>query len=575
MVLNSVTLRAHAIGICRRAARAMFSGASPRAWVLILCIGSLALFSGCVSGARKGAVLAVVNGEDISEDDLAYTLNIAHRREDLSSTKALNIREYVQKLISDRLVIQEARRMALDQQPDIRQAVQAFIVRESVTKLHEEEIKKKVLVSDSDVMSHYKENFEQFTLGAIETNTEEAAKEAQKQLKEGTEFKEVSEKLSEHATKKEGGEFTVPRQSLNPDLYEIVSKLKPGELSDVVKLKEKFYVIKFIARKDAPADEFEKQEAGIRKAITKRKEKERGDEYLKQLREKAVPVINKDLLAAVKLDGTEEEIGKWSKDKTPLVTVNASVLTTADLVAAGLKQKRPAAHGQAPDYEKLKKDIVDTWIDFQVVDQEALSRRYEQRPDVKEALDNYRDQLLRNSFVSRVIGPKINISDNSLKEYYQGHKKDFLKPVKYKVQAIGVKTKEEAEELHKSLRNGADFSWLAKRKSVDASAETGGDIGWLTKGQLPEAARAEIDNLKPGDFTPVFENNKQFVIIRLVEKTGEEPEEFEKVREAVYKAASTLQFRELMDKYVDQLKADAEIKVFDSVIEDYEKRFQK
>ncbi|OGW55247.1 MAG: hypothetical protein A2Y81_13035 [Nitrospirae bacterium RBG_13_43_8] len=66
----------------------------------LLALCSLLVFSGgCASLQHKGVVLAVVNGESITEGDLKYSLTIAHRREDLSSAGALNLSQFVQKLI--------------------------------------------------------------------------------------------------------------------------------------------------------------------------------------------------------------------------------------------------------------------------------------------------------------------------------------------------------------------------------------------------------------------------------------------------------------------------------------------
>ena len=54
---------------------------------------------GCASLSQKEPVLAIVDGEAITEEDLKYSLNIAHRREDLTTAGALNLTQYVQKQI--------------------------------------------------------------------------------------------------------------------------------------------------------------------------------------------------------------------------------------------------------------------------------------------------------------------------------------------------------------------------------------------------------------------------------------------------------------------------------------------
>ena len=544
---------------------------------VVLC--SLLIFlSGCITTGRKEAVFAVVNGESITEGDLNYMLNIAHRREDLSAAKALDISHYMQKLIADRLIIQEARRMDMEQLPEVQRAINAFLIRESVVKLHNEEIVQKVSVTAQEISDFYKKNYEKFTLAVIETGSEEEGKKALEQLKKGADFNGLAKKYnpgkatgSEDDAKKNRNEITVIRRTIIPQIEKVVTGMKPGEISDVIAINNKYVIIKLLEKKAAPDEEFEKISGSIKSEIRKQKEKERGDEYLKVLREQANVKIHRALLKTIKLDGSKEETEKWLKDKTPLVEMYGSVLTAGELAAQAVQEK------QAPDFEKIKERIINTWIDYKVVDHEALRRHYEMSPALKEKLNDYKDQLLKNTFIRRVIAPKIEISDKALKKYYLDNRKSFLKPTRYKIQKIVLKTEEEANAVINSVKNGADFAWIAKNKSIDAQDEENIDSGWLGKGELPAPAREIIDTLKPGELSPALEDKlqKEYIIIRLLERTPDEAEDFNKVKEAVSRAYSNAEFKKIFDKYVEQLKADAEIKIHEGAIREFEQRFKK
>lgn len=103
----------------------------------------------------KETVLANVNGEPITEEDLKYSLNVAHRREDLSSAGALNLSQYVQKLVDDILLTEEARSAGMDKYPEVQQAIEAYILRESVVRLHDEEIVQKVFITEEEIKDYY------------------------------------------------------------------------------------------------------------------------------------------------------------------------------------------------------------------------------------------------------------------------------------------------------------------------------------------------------------------------------------------------------------------------------------
>ncbi|MEW6676005.1 MAG: peptidyl-prolyl cis-trans isomerase [Nitrospirota bacterium] len=445
----------------------------------------LTFLCGCASLLQREEVLAVVDGESITEEDLKYSLNIAHRREDLSSAGALNLSQYVQKLIDDRLLIEEAYRMGMDQYPEVQQAIEAYILRESVVRLHDEEIVQKVSVTEEEIINYYKEKYK---------------KEAPAPHRDGA----------------------------------------------------------------GPDKELEGVRGGIEKAIREQKEKERSDEYLKYLRERAFIKIDRELLSAIKLDGGKEEIEKWSKDKRPLAKVNGSVLEAGDFVAIA-----------TPYIRKSNEEILNNWIDRKLIDHEALSRHYEMKPDLAKAVYRYKNQLLKNTFIRRVIIPRIAISDKTLEDYYSRHQKRFIKPAHFKLQQITVKTADEARDILNNLQNGADFSWLAKRRSTDSAASKGGDTGWLTKAELPEPVREIMDTLKIGDISPIIRIDSLYRIIKLQGKTEEEVEGFDKVKDSVYRLCFDEQFNSLLNKYVAQLKAEAQIKIYDEAVQSLEERLRK
>jgi hypothetical protein len=81
---------------------------------------------GCAAISRKNSTLAVVDGTAITEADLTYALYKSHRREDLSSGKTLDISSYIEKLIDERLIIDEALRMGLDRIPEVQEKIEAY-----------------------------------------------------------------------------------------------------------------------------------------------------------------------------------------------------------------------------------------------------------------------------------------------------------------------------------------------------------------------------------------------------------------------------------------------------------------
>ncbi|MEW6585598.1 MAG: peptidyl-prolyl cis-trans isomerase [Nitrospirota bacterium] len=492
----------------------------------------------------------MVDGTPVTEEDVTYALTIAHRREDLSGGGSLDIRSYIDKLVDDRLIMNEARSAGMDQYPEVRQAVAAYVLRESVVRLHKEEIVGRVSVTPQEAEEFYHKNYERFIMKIIDADSAEKAEKILGYLKEGADFEAVTEKyLSNPAENR--GEVALTRLSLSPVLREAASGLKEGETSGSVKIGEKYYIVKLIRREKAAAEEFARMRRQVEKTLRGEKEQARSDEYLAYLRGKAEIKINQQLLAALNLNCSEEERKRLLTDERSLATVNGSDITVAEFSASFPRTSR-----------KSKEQLVENWIDKKLVDGEALSRHYENLPEMRKKIERYENQLLKDIFIKKIILPQIVVSEKILEDYYTRHANAFVKPVCYKTRRITVKTREEAEEIAESLEDGADFGWIAKRKSVDPFAGKGGDAGCLTVREMPETARKFVDTLRPGDVSPVVEIDSLYGIFVMQGKEGGGVEEFAGVREAVYKACFAEQLDGLLEKYVGQLKTGARIRIY-------------
>lgn len=133
--------------------------------------------------------------------------------------------------------------------------------------------------------------------------------------------------------------------------------------------------------------------------------------------------------------------------------------------------------------------------------------------------------------------------EKQLREYYAAHPDKFTEPEQLRVSIIllGVdpssntdtwnKAREQAEELVKQLRAGADFAELARKHSTEAdSVEQGGDMGYLHGGMLPEAAQEAVDKLQPGETSDPVRLLEGIVIIRPTDRKPAKLSEFDVVK---------------------------------------------
>lgn len=128
----------------------------------------------------------------------------------------------------------------------------------------------------------------------------------------------------------------------------------------------------------------------------------------------------------------------------------------------------------------------------------------------------------------------VKVSDKEVKEFY-GKYRDSLPPTseEFELSRIYVQrkvtdaekllAKEKALKILDSLKNGVDFSELAKKNSDDTqSAINGGDLGYSKKGVFVKEFEEALYSLNVGGISDIVETEFGFHIIKLNEKKGEQ-----------------------------------------------------
>jgi peptidyl-prolyl cis-trans isomerase SurA len=157
---------------------------------------------------------------------------------------------------------------------------------------------------------------------------------------------------------------------------------------------------------------------------------------------------------------------------------------------------------------------------------------------------NIRNKLLTQEVIRREVGAHITIGRDESMKYYEEHKKDFVKPEQVALRAIELSTegkneteladlKKKAEDLLRRIKDGEDFSTLAKRFSDGATAQQGGYLGVYKRGELSKQLEDQVFSMKKNQLTDVIETKQGFLILQVLERyeAGEQP--FDKVENEI------------------------------------------
>ena len=240
-------------------------------FALLVMLGCSEPPAGSGSAALDEAVdvLATVNGDPVTGDDVAYWLRGSHGQPITSEVRSNTL----ERLIETELVYQRARELGLHRDPTYQKKVRGMELTlratqrsEMLKRFYNQEIAAKVEVDLQETRAYYDANEQRIArslhLGTIQFETAEQAGEALRALREADRVEALEEP-------RHGWDLgSMSWSSIPAEWHDVVYALAPGEVSGVFRGKETGVVLfKLYATAPDPESELEQVRAAIAERI--------------------------------------------------------------------------------------------------------------------------------------------------------------------------------------------------------------------------------------------------------------------------------------------------------------------
>ncbi|MBI3089791.1 MAG: peptidylprolyl isomerase [Candidatus Tectomicrobia bacterium] len=226
-------------------------------------------------------VLATVGGQPITEDDLEAYLNqfpSAIRQRYASQGARLNI---LKSLVQWRLFALEAEAQGLHKDAKVKAQIdgtrEKILAREYRSKMTQAQAS----VDEAEARKYYdahRSEFhspEQVSARHILLKSREEADRLLQEVRRGGDFVNLARKYSTGPSAPKGGDLGwFGRGKMVPEFEETVFKLKPGEVSDIVKTQFGYHIIKLEKRRPAVDKNFDEVKESIRTRLQRSKERD-------------------------------------------------------------------------------------------------------------------------------------------------------------------------------------------------------------------------------------------------------------------------------------------------------------
>ncbi len=269
--------------------------------------------------SNDSRVIAEVGDEKILFGDLNNLIRMMPPSYQAMFSNVEQMNQLLERQIDNMLFAQEARRLKVDEKPDVRYKLEEFTKGILTQALIEETVNKNVTVTEEEIEEYYKNNVSEFQvpekikvshiLIAFDSNAgKETKAEKKKQaeqilykVKAGENFAELAQQYSDDtATKKRGGVLGFfSRGSKSTEIEEVAFNLKKDEVSDLVLTEKGYHIIKMLDRKEGTTKSLEDSRKKIENKLTQQKKNEAIQRLLEDLKAKTKVVIFEETLKEI------------------------------------------------------------------------------------------------------------------------------------------------------------------------------------------------------------------------------------------------------------------------------------
>jgi peptidyl-prolyl cis-trans isomerase SurA len=248
--------------------------------------------------------------------------------------------------------------------------------------------------------------------------------------------------------------------------------------------------------------------------------------------------------AAAEDDARQDCSGKCTQEQLQIAIEDRQKTALRDLIDQSLLAQRGKDMGISVETDVVKQ-LDEVRIKNNLPDMEALEKAVtSQGMNWDDFKGNIRNRILTQEVIRSEVGKHITITHEEATRYYEEHKKDYVRPEQVALRAIEVKTegkkdaelpelKAKAQKLHDRVKEGEDFSELAKRFSDGPTAKQGGFLGVYKRGELNKELEDMVFKMKKNEMTDVIDTKQGYLVMQVLEHYEEGEQPFNKVENEI------------------------------------------
>lgn len=230
--------------------------------------------------------------------------------------------------------------------------------------------------------------------------------------------------------------------------------------------------------------------------------------------------------------------------------------------------------------EERREDFLSRIAEFEIMADEAERQNLGNHSRTRHAIKEAMADLMVEEHVGQQVAIA-DITDEERRAHFDEHYEDYYEPERRRIGRLVVDDERRADELRERFVDGLgededlddqinEFRRLAFRHSGErTTGDDGGDAGWWDTEDGPRHGE-DVFEWEHGTVRGPFEEDGRWVLEMIIEVDEAFEPQFEDVEQQVTNAIYEQRRRRAKEEFVDQLRGDADIEIFEDRLEGIE-----
>ena len=238
--------------------------------------------------------------------------------------------------------------------------------------------------------------------------------------------------------------------------------------------------------------------------------------------------------------------------------------------------------------DPTRSQMLDEYIKRQLVLDEAarmglnvsnteIEESTQDNPQIKSSVATAatREEIVRDlqveKYYRQITMRDVRVSPEEVQQYIEKNQSRLTDRPGFLVREIRVQSREEADRLRRDVTVGKrDFASVARLHSDAPNAENNG-LTRYEEGQLPAVLEKAVQQLRPGDVSPIIETNYGFHVLKLEQRIqphapDERRSQLDDRRAQLTEELIARRNQQAVDKELERLTSEASIQIIDSTL---------